>query len=202
MFSSVSRQALGVSRQLCKGSSVCKFTPCKVLPSQIWSSSLHTAKVLCEEEKPKQLGLQGENFVQRLYNKMFGGGVPVTKLKASGYILLTHCAQRTELLKFFETFDMPDTFYSWFLVTELHVWLLGVRPVWCWLFVVFTFHYCSVPTDERGRPGQDGEELPGGGAMGGLREQSQGYRRHVSQRQEQTNLQRRGGIPSRFIYIR
>ena len=21
---------------------------------------------------------------------------------------------------------MPDTFYSWFLVTELHVWLLGV----------------------------------------------------------------------------
>ena len=24
------------------------------------------------------------------------------------------------------TFDMPDTFYSWFLVTELHVWMLSV----------------------------------------------------------------------------
>ena len=73
--------------------------------------------------------------MQRLYNKMFGGGVPVTKLKASGYILLTHCAQRTELLRFFETFDMPDTFYSWFLVTELHVWLMGVSCVWLLMLV-------------------------------------------------------------------
>ena len=148
MFSSVSRQALGVSRQLCKGSSVCRFTPCKVLPSQIWSSSLHTAKVLCEEEKPKQLGLQGENFVQRLYNKMFGGRVPVAKLKASGYILLTHCAQRTELLRFFQTFDMPDTFYSWFLVTELHVWLLGVRSLTGLMISVFMLKYFSVQTDD------------------------------------------------------
>ena len=66
---------------------------------------------------------------------MFGNRVPITKLKASGYILLTHCAQRTELLRFFETFDMPDTFYSWFLVTELHVWLMGVSCV-CWLMLV------------------------------------------------------------------
>jgi len=32
-----------------------------------------------------------------------------------------------DVVKFFETFDMPDTFYSWFLVTELHVWLVGSR---------------------------------------------------------------------------
>ena len=24
-------------------------------------------------------------------------------------------------------FDLPDTFYSWFLVVELHVWMLMVR---------------------------------------------------------------------------
>ena len=24
-------------------------------------------------------------------------------------------------------FNMPDTFYSWFLITELHVWMLMVR---------------------------------------------------------------------------
>jgi len=124
MFSSLSRPALSLSRQLSKGRPVCKFSQCKVVPR----SSLHTANILYDEEKPKaQLGLQGNNLVQRLYNKMFGGGVPLTKLKASGYILLTHCAQRTELLRFFETFDMPDTFYSWFLVTELHVWLMGCR---------------------------------------------------------------------------
>ena len=133
MFSSVSRQALGLSRQLSKGRPVCKFTQCKVLPGQIWSNPLHTANILYDEEKQKQqLELEGNNFVQKLYNKMFGGGVPVAKLKASGYILLTHCAQRTELLRFFQTFDMPDTFYSWFLVTELHVWLMGVRSVCCY----------------------------------------------------------------------
>ncbi len=27
----------------------------------------------------------------------------------------------------FRTFGMADTYYSWFLVTELHVWMLGVR---------------------------------------------------------------------------
>ena len=31
-----------------------------------------------------------------------------------------------DVVEFFEEFGMPDTFYSWFLVTELHVWLVGV----------------------------------------------------------------------------
>ena len=110
---------------------------------------MENSVILCHEEKEKpQLGLQGDNLVQRLYNKMFGGGVPLTKLKASGYILLTHCAQRTELLKFFETFDMPDTFYSWFLVTELHVWLLGVRSLTGLMISVFMLKYFSVQTDD------------------------------------------------------
>ena len=138
MISSLSRQGVSLGRQLSMGRPVCRFTQCKVSSSQTWpSSSLHTANILHDEEKQKpQLGLQGDNLVQRLYNKMFGGRVPLTKLKASGYILLTHCAQRTELLRFFETFDMPNTFYSWFLVTELHVWLMGVSCVW-WLVLAF-----------------------------------------------------------------
>ncbi|KAI4459676.1 ubiquinol-cytochrome c reductase complex assembly factor 1 family member [Holotrichia oblita] len=28
---------------------------------------------------------------------------------------------------FFEEFNLPDTFYSWFVITELHVWMLMVR---------------------------------------------------------------------------
>ena len=64
--------------------------------------------------------------MKRMYNKLFSG-VPVAKLRSSGYILLTICAQRPDVVKFFETFNMPDTFYSWFLITELHVWLLGSR---------------------------------------------------------------------------
>ena len=29
--------------------------------------------------------------------------------------------------EFLAFFDMPDTYYSWFKVTELHIWLLLVR---------------------------------------------------------------------------
>lgn len=30
---------------------------------------------------------------------------------------------------FFEEFALPDTFYSWFTVTELHIWMLSVRAM-------------------------------------------------------------------------
>ena len=78
-----------------------------------------------EKKEPVKLELQSDNLVTRLYKKMFTG-IPVAKLKASGYILVTHCTQRIDVSGFFETFDMPDTFYSWFLVVELHIWLVGV----------------------------------------------------------------------------
>ena len=35
--------------------------------------------------------------------------------------------QAIDLKEFMKAFDMPDTWFSWFLVTELHVWLLGAR---------------------------------------------------------------------------
>uniref|UniRef100_W8BKM6 Ubiquinol-cytochrome c reductase complex chaperone CBP3 n=1 Tax=Ceratitis capitata TaxID=7213 RepID=W8BKM6_CERCA len=34
-----------------------------------------------------------------------------------------------EVLSFFKAFNMPNTFNSWFLVTELHVWMLLVRAM-------------------------------------------------------------------------
>ena len=98
------------------------MNPCTNLAVQ----SIHcTPRVLSDENK-KPLELVGDNIVTRLYKKVFSG-VPMAKLKASGYILVTHCTQGIDVVGFFETFDMPDTFYSWFLVAELHIWLLGVR---------------------------------------------------------------------------
>ena len=81
-----------------------------------------------KKETSAPIKLEQDNFVKRMYNKLFSG-VPVAKLRSSGYILLTVCAQRPDIVKFFETFNMPDTFYSWFLITELHVWLLGVSQI-------------------------------------------------------------------------
>jgi len=88
-------------------------------------SPLYTGSVRLNK-KDKSLELVQDNFATRFYKTIFSG-LPKSKLKASGYILLTHCAQNTNLIQFFKTFNMPDTFYSWFLVTELHVWLLGAR---------------------------------------------------------------------------
>ena len=97
-------------------------------------------------------------LVTKMYNKVFAGGLPKSKLKASGYILETHCSQAVDLRAFLAELEMPDTFYSWFLVTELHLWLLGVREA------------PHPPGQAHGRGGrrQDGQEQHGGGPLGGL----------------------------------
>ncbi|KAK2580873.1 hypothetical protein KPH14_005945 [Odynerus spinipes] len=38
-----------------------------------------------------------------------------------------HIADKIDYSVFYKDFNMADTFYSWFLVTELHVWMLMVR---------------------------------------------------------------------------
>jgi len=88
--------------------------------------SMRTSAVLNKEVEKTAIEMPEYNFVQKMYKKFFRG-IPNSKLKASGYILLTHCVQLQNLEKFFRVFDMPDTFNSWFLVTELHIWMLSAR---------------------------------------------------------------------------
>jgi len=90
------------------------------------SRILSTSNCFQTDKNESKLELVSDNLVTRLYKKMFTG-IPKTKLKASGYILCTVCTQKVDIPTFFSKFDMPDTFYSWFLVTELHVWLIGAR---------------------------------------------------------------------------
>jgi len=95
------------------------------------SSYFHTGMSRLNEventsKEEKIIDSKPKNFVQALYNKVFTG-LPKAKLKACGYMLETHCSQGIDVKQFMEAFDMPDTFFSWFLVTELHVWLMGAR---------------------------------------------------------------------------
>jgi len=90
------------------------------------TSRLHEEKNVEKQEESNQIH-QPKNFVQSLFNKVFAGQIPKAKLKACGYILETHCSQAIDVKEFMEAFDMPDTFYSWFLITELHIWILGAR---------------------------------------------------------------------------
>ena len=52
---------------------------------------------------------------------------PNKRFRAAGILLLTDCTQGVKLLDFLRVLDLPDTYYSWFLVSELHVWMMGTR---------------------------------------------------------------------------
>ncbi|XP_054268849.1 ubiquinol-cytochrome-c reductase complex assembly factor 1 [Macrosteles quadrilineatus] len=51
------------------------------------------------------------------------------KLSALGYFLYETIADKIDYLSFFNEMSMPDTFNSWFLVTELHVWMLMAKAM-------------------------------------------------------------------------
>lgn len=44
-------------------------------------------------------------------------------------MLYENVADKILYYEFFDEFDMPDTFNSWFLVTELHCWMLLTRAM-------------------------------------------------------------------------
>lgn len=49
------------------------------------------------------------------------------RLKLTGYFLYECVPDSVAYHEWFEDLELPDTFASWFIVTELHVWLLLVR---------------------------------------------------------------------------
>lgn len=49
------------------------------------------------------------------------------KLKLTGYFLYECIPAKVSYNEWFEILELPDTFASWFNVTELHVWMLMVR---------------------------------------------------------------------------
>lgn len=50
-----------------------------------------------------------------------------SRAHTSGLMSYELIADRIDYDMFYKDFNMPDTFFSWFLVTELHVWMLMVR---------------------------------------------------------------------------
>lgn len=49
------------------------------------------------------------------------------QMRATSVVLYECVADNVNYAEFFQTFDLPDTFNSWFLVTEFHVWMLLMR---------------------------------------------------------------------------
>lgn len=51
------------------------------------------------------------------------------RLKVTSHLLYESVADKINYVAFFRDFNLPNTFNSWFLVTELHVWLLMMRSM-------------------------------------------------------------------------
>ncbi|XP_015263692.1 PREDICTED: ubiquinol-cytochrome-c reductase complex assembly factor 1 isoform X3 [Gekko japonicus] len=49
------------------------------------------------------------------------------KIKIAALRMYTCCVEKTDYEEFFNSFQMPDTLNSWFLVAQLHVWMCLVR---------------------------------------------------------------------------
>lgn len=55
--------------------------------------------------------------------------IPFQRLKVTSHLLYESVADKINYVTFFRDFNLPNTFNSWFLVTELHVWLLLMRSM-------------------------------------------------------------------------
>lgn len=75
---------------------------------------------------PKHLKVgERDTWFQRKYREYFNrGGASEQEIKACGVLFSSYCCQGVKVNDFFDYFDMPDTFFSWFLITELHMWMV------------------------------------------------------------------------------
>ena len=66
--------------------------------------------------------------MKSIYKTVSGGDrVSNKELRSAGFIMCTYCTNGTNIRDFIEYFDLPDTYFSWFLVTELHIWMISNR---------------------------------------------------------------------------
>jgi cytochrome b pre-mRNA-processing protein 3 len=70
-----------------------------------------------------------ESFVYKIVNKLPFINLNKTRIMGSAYVLYENIADKINYLDFFEELHLPDTFYSWFVVTELHIWMISARAM-------------------------------------------------------------------------
>lgn len=89
----------------------------------------------CCSTKPKYLihtkTTEEESFIHKIikYLPITLSNISKTKLKANAYFHYEAIADKLNYVEFFDELDLPDTFYSWFVITELHLWMLSVRAM-------------------------------------------------------------------------
>ncbi|CAH0407379.1 unnamed protein product [Chilo suppressalis] len=105
--------------------------PCVLLFQRVTSRSRFNIK-LPQEIRRLDVRCQSTVTLEDSYVKKFMKAVgwmdPArTRLKLTGYFLYESVPDKVVYTEWFEQLQLPDTFVSWFAVTELHVWMLMVR---------------------------------------------------------------------------
>lgn len=93
-----------------------------VLKNFYSSKPLHKLKPYKPESKPAII-----EYLYRVLNKTHYFNPDRYRLMYLGYYLYENAVDTSNYNEFYEEFKLPDTFNSWFIVTELHVWLMMIR---------------------------------------------------------------------------
>ncbi|KAM7401529.1 hypothetical protein PAMP_016837 [Pampus punctatissimus] len=92
--------------------------------------TLHVTTQLCNvKETPNHTEEEVGAFTKFIEAMGFTGPLKYNrwKIRIAALRMYTCCAERIDYDEFFEKCSLPDTLNSWFLVTQLHVWMCLVR---------------------------------------------------------------------------
>ncbi|ERL91181.1 ubiquinol-cytochrome-c reductase complex assembly factor 1 [Dendroctonus ponderosae] len=77
------------------------------------------------EVKPEQT----DGFLRKMLNKLPFMNIERIRAQSSAYLLYENVVDKLDYVELFERYELPDTFFSWFAITELHVWMLCARAM-------------------------------------------------------------------------
>ncbi|KAG5679099.1 hypothetical protein PVAND_008692 [Polypedilum vanderplanki] len=81
-------------------------------------------RVLLPYSTTTMLTPTNDGIIKNMFKKLKNSK---SKLRGAGILLYENIADGLNYFEFFKEFEMKDSFNSWFLVTELHVWLILTR---------------------------------------------------------------------------
>ncbi|KAM3921208.1 ubiquinol-cytochrome c reductase complex assembly factor 1 [Leptodactylus fuscus] len=96
---------------------------------QIWKT-MHTSQRNTDTKSDLQPSEEEVGTFTRIIEAMgFTGPLKYSKwkIKIAALHMYTCCVEKIDYDEFFEKCNLPDTLNSWFLVTQLHVWMCLVR---------------------------------------------------------------------------
>ncbi|KAG9353415.1 hypothetical protein JZ751_018011 [Albula glossodonta] len=103
---------------------------CPSVPPQTQCRTLHSTRELYTVKETPQAAEEEVGPFTKLIEAMgFTGPLKYSrwKIKIAALRMYTCCVERINYDEFFEKCSLPDTLNSWFLVTQLHVWMCLVR---------------------------------------------------------------------------